>query len=155
MGTRGSYGYGNPHGFAPRVWAEGGGATVSTRSMVRASARRDGGRVLEHGLPPRTLTVYLQPIAMAEGHGGGGGMSSRHLVGRVWLGRGEVSMAWQADEGGVRTLGVAPSLQTPVPLSPPFVRCSLICPSRCVDEHEVPIFASSPPPDCIKIEQNN
>jgi len=49
---------------------------------------------------------------MAEGHGGGGGMLLCHLVGWVWLGGGEVSMVWQADEGGVHTLGVAPSLQT-------------------------------------------
>jgi len=111
--------------------------------------------VLDHGLPPCTPTVYLQPTAMAEGHGGGGGMLSCHLVGWVWLGGGEVSMAQQADKGRVHTLGVAPSLQTQAPSSPHFVHCSLICPLRCMDEHEVPIFMSSPPPDCIKIEQNN
>ena len=59
--------------------------------------------MLDHGLPPCTPTVYLQPTAMAEGHGGGGGMSLCHLVGWVWLGGGEVSMAQQADEGRVHT----------------------------------------------------
>jgi hypothetical protein len=34
--------------------------TVSTWSILRASARSDGGRVLEHGLPPRALAVYLK-----------------------------------------------------------------------------------------------
>ena len=70
-GTCRSCGYGNPEGV-----------TVSTWSILGASACSDGGRVLEHGLPPRTLTVYLNP---PQGQVIGMGMvvTRVYLVGRV------------------------------------------------------------------------